>query len=193
MQLPYRLRISLKRLAYGGLGRGADGARVVEWLELQPGMKVADIGAGFGDFALRFASVVGSSGAVYAIDIDPDLRGEVTRRARERGFDQLTAVAARDSDPAMPEPVDLVFLSYSFHHLPDREHYFEGVLSLIRPGGRVVILETRPSLWTRLVGHATPPEDVVATMTAAGYERTATAGFVKGVSIQAFAPGDQRR
>jgi|AP12_2_1047962.scaffolds.fasta_scaffold27899_2 ubiquinone/menaquinone biosynthesis C-methylase UbiE len=193
MQLPHCIHIALKKLTYGGTGRGPDGARVVDWLELQPGMKIADIGSGFGDFAMRFAEAVGESGAVYAIDTDPDLREAVTRRARESGLDQLRAVAARDEDPAIPEPIDLVFLSFSYHHLPERVRYFESVRLRIRPGGRVVILESKPGLLSRLIGHATPAEEVAETMAEAGYQRSASADIVKGVSIQAFTPADQRR
>ena len=37
-------------------------------LELQPGMTVADVGAGFGAWTVRFAKFVGPSGRVFATD-----------------------------------------------------------------------------------------------------------------------------
>ena len=43
--------------------------RLVTLLRLQPGMKVADVGAGLGAWTLRFSQVVGPSGHVYATDI----------------------------------------------------------------------------------------------------------------------------
>jgi predicted methyltransferase len=38
-------------------------------LNLKPGMTVADVGAGFGAWTVRFAKVLGPSGRVYATDI----------------------------------------------------------------------------------------------------------------------------
>jgi ubiquinone/menaquinone biosynthesis C-methylase UbiE len=170
MRLPRPIRLAIKRLAYGGIGGGREGARVVEWLALRPRMSVADIGSGFGDFAFRFAAAVAPDGAVFAIDTDADLREEVAHRAAARGLAAVHVVAALDDDPTIPRPVDLVFLSASFHHLPDRPRYFERVRPVLRPGGRVAILEARPSRFSDFLGgHATDPAAVRATMETAGF------------------------
>lgn len=186
MQLPRWLRVRLKRLACGGVGGSSEGARVAASLGLQPGMRVADIGAGFGEFALRLASAVGRDGAVYAVDTDPDLREEVARAAARRGLPQVRPVAAKDDDASLPEPVDLVFLSSSFHHLPDPARYFERLRGHLRTGARVVILEPRPSRVTGLFGHSTPPEQVRSTLEAAGYRWLDRDDSVRWASLQRF-------
>jgi ubiquinone/menaquinone biosynthesis C-methylase UbiE len=186
MDVARSLRIRLKRLAYGGVGGGRDGERVVAWLGVGTGMRVADIGSGFGDFAVRFAAAVGPGGTVYAVDTDADLREEVARTAHRLGLAQLRTVAANDDDPGIPGPVDLVFLSSSFHHLPDRVRYFERIREDLRSGGRVAILEGRPSLFTGWFGHATAPDEVVATLTAAGFRRLGGADIVRFASLQTF-------
>lgn len=188
MQAPRALRIRLKRLAYGGIGGGRDGERVVAWLGVAPGMRVADIGSGFGDFAVRFAEAVGPTGVVYAVDTDADLREEVARSAARRGLGQLKPIPATEDDPKVPEPIDLVFLSSSFHHLHDPVPYFGRVRSLLRPGGRVAILEGRPSLLTGWFGHATEPAEIVSTLAAAGFRRLEGADIVRSSSLQTFAP-----
>ena len=188
MRLPRRLRLLLKRLAYGGIGGGKDGERVVAWIAPRPGMRIADIGSGFGDFAFRFARAVAPDGVVYAVDTDPDLRMEVDRRATERGLVNVRPVAASVDDPGVPEPVDLAFLSSSYHHLPDQRAYFTTLRPRIRPGGRVVILEGRPSLTSRFLGHATPPEEVRSTLEGAGFRRVDSADIVRWESLQSFEP-----
>jgi SAM-dependent methyltransferase len=188
VQLPRALRIRLKRLSSGGVGHGRDGERVVARLGLRPGMRVADIGAGFGDFAARFAMAVGREGRVLAVDVDPDLREEVARLARDRGLPQLDPVAASPDDPNLPEPVDLVFLASSFHHLPEQAAWFARLRTRLRPGATIAILEPRPTTLTGWFGHATRPDDVRATMEAAGYRRLWRDDLVRLASFQSFAP-----
>ena len=188
MRLPFAIRIRLKRLACGGIGGSRDGERVVRWLEIQPGLRVADIGSGFGEFAMRFANAVGPDGIVYAVDTDPDLRAAVAQAAQRRGLTRVRPIAASDDDPGIPEPVDLVFLSSSFHHLPDRLRYFHRLRELVLPGGRVAILEGRPGLISGRFGHSTRPEDVLATLQAAGYRRLDGAEIVSWASLQTFEP-----
>lgn len=190
VRLPRRLRVALKRLAYGGVGASDEGARAVEWLDIRPGSRIADIGSGFGAFAFRFARATGPSGVVYAVDTDPDLRDEVGRDAALRGLSQVRPVAAAEDHPSIPEPVDLVFLSSSFHHLPDRVAYFRAVRSLLRPGARVVILENRPGPLTGLFGHATDPAAVRSTLESAGFRAVASADLVRSAALQAFVPAD---
>ena len=189
MRLPRALRVFGKRLAYSGGASARERERVVAWLGLEPGMRVADIGAGLGGWAFAFARVVGSSGVVYAVDTDSDLREEVTREAARQGLTQLRPTEAAPDVPDLPEPVDLAFLSKSFHHLPDRVHYLERLRGQLRPGGRVVIIESRPGAGLRVPGHDTAPEEVRATMESARYRFVDTADLVSGSSVEAFSVG----
>ena len=56
---------------------------VVAQLGLVAGMKAADLGAGVGHFAIPLAQALGSSGKVYAIDIQKDLLGKLAESARK--------------------------------------------------------------------------------------------------------------
>ncbi|HZL96184.1 MAG TPA: SAM-dependent methyltransferase, partial [Vicinamibacterales bacterium] len=47
----------------------AEVPRLAELLELKPGMTVADVGAGFGAWSMRFARWLGPAGRVYATDV----------------------------------------------------------------------------------------------------------------------------
>lgn len=190
MQLPRPLRVRLKRFAHGGVGGSAAGERVVARLGIRPGMRVADIGSGFGEFAVRLAVAVGREGAVYAVDTDADLREEVAATARRLGLPQLSTVAAREDDPSLPGPVDLAFLSSSYHHLPDAGRYLERLRPNLAPGGRIAILEAKPSLLTGWFGHSTPPERVRSTLEAAGYELVERADVVRWAPLQVFTVRD---
>ena len=185
------LRLLAKRLAYGGGVSQQQRERVVSWLALEPGMKVADIGSGFGAYAFAFARVVGHAGVVYAVDTDADLRWQVAQDASGHDLHQVHPIEGQPDDPSIPEPVDLVFLSASFHHLSDRSRYFRQLRDCLRPGARVVIIESRPGSCLRVPGHATPPAEVRATLEAAGYLPAGHADIVAGASLQAFRTADQ--
>ena len=62
---------------------------VMAVLELEPGMAVADIGAGTGFFSMLFAREVGPAGKVYALDITPKFIDHIEKTAAELGLDNV--------------------------------------------------------------------------------------------------------
>jgi len=68
--------------------------RVIESLEIRPGSRVADIGAGDGYFVPYLSHAVGPEGRVYAVDVDPEKVEALEKRIREEGYPNVIAVAA---------------------------------------------------------------------------------------------------
>lgn len=115
---------------------------VVAALRLSEGQRVADIGAGSGYFALRFAHQVGSAGRVFAVDISRDMVAEVRRRAAEAGLRGVEAILAKPDDPLLPDgSVDLVFICDTWHHIEQREAYLTRLRRALAPGGRLAIVD----------------------------------------------------
>ena len=65
----------LKRFAYEGFARDSwqQPERVIEALGLEPGDRVADLGAGSGYFTLHLAQAVGPTGKVYGLDVTDEM------------------------------------------------------------------------------------------------------------------------
>ena len=82
---------------------------VITALALAPDAAVADIGAGTGYFAVRFAHMV-PRGRVYAVDLEPDMVRYLGERAKKAGLANLTPVQGAAGDPRLPAPVDLAIL-----------------------------------------------------------------------------------
>lgn len=108
--------LTLARLQQGMQSKGRswgnadDPQRDGEWatrellaqLDLAPGMKVADVGAGAGYFARKIAEAVGPEGLVFATDADLWAASKL-RELQESA--ELTQLRPMHVDPAMPLPI----------------------------------------------------------------------------------------
>jgi arsenite methyltransferase len=180
-----RLPGPIRRLLYAGgtrRDRLRDPDAVIAALDLRPGMIVGDLGPGVGHFTLRMARAVEPDGVVYALDASRATLDDLRQAAEDRGITTLRAVPVRRDRLEIPEPVDLLFVSATYHHLQDPTSYFAEARAYLRPGGRVAILESRrDGLLARWHGrHASSPRRILREMTAAGYRLTATHDVVRG-------------
>ncbi len=180
----------LKRCSYEGWGRDdwQQPERVVEALALEPGARVADLGSGGGYFTFRLARAVGPAGKVYAVDVDADLNAYVAERAQEEGLANIQVVLAEYADPKLPEPVDLLFTSNTYHHLEDRARYFANAKQYLRPHGRIAILELSEAPSWFLPSHTTSAETIRSEMQAAGYHVVEAHDFLSRQHFLVFAP-----
>jgi len=163
---------------------------VVQALELAPDAVVADVGAGSGYFSERFSRLL-PTGHVYASDVQDEMLARLDARVTKRELANVTVVRAGFDDPGLPERCcDLVFFSSVYKEILDRVGYMTRVRRLLRPGGRVAILEFRPD-----APGAGPPREIRLTpgrieaeLVAAGFELLQSHDFVAPESFQIFAP-----
>ena len=90
-------------------------------------MRIADLGAGTGIFTVPFAEAAASTGKVYAIDVDAGLLAIVAEKAKTAGVTNIETIVAGANDPNLPEPVDLLFICDTMHHLPNQAELREAV------------------------------------------------------------------
>ncbi len=151
---------------------------VIGALALKPDAVVADIGAGTGYFATRFAHMV-PKGQVYAIDTEPDMVNHLSERARRDGLANLAAVKGEPADARIPAPADLIIMVDVFHHVDDRVRYFAKLRASLKTGGRLAIIDFRidspegPPRAARIA-----PEQVKAELARAGYTLVGEHGFL---------------
>ena len=126
--------------------------RVLAALELRPGHTVADIGAGTGYFTVRLARAPGVA-KVFAVDIEPSMVEYVRKRAAKEDLRNVVVVQAGSDRSNLPEPVDLVLIVDTFHHIPNRAAYFRELKKSLKPSGRVAIVDFRKG------APAGPPEE----------------------------------
>lgn len=111
---------------------------------VRPGMTVVDVGCGMGFFAIPMARMVGESGRVIAVDLQPQMLSTLRRRAEAAGVHQRirTHRCAADS-LVLSETADFVLAFAMVHEVPDRERLLGEIKNLLRPGAKVFIAEPR--------------------------------------------------
>jgi ubiquinone/menaquinone biosynthesis C-methylase UbiE len=154
---------------------------VLKALALRPGEVVADIGAGAGYFALRFASAVGEKGRVYAVDVSPDMVRHLNRRLRDAGVRNVVTVLSDPDDPLLPDAsVDRFVIVDTWHHIEDQAKYLGLLKRMLKPGGQVVHIDfqKRDLPVGPPVGMKIAREDVVKQMEGAGFRLAGEHGFL---------------
>jgi cyclopropane fatty-acyl-phospholipid synthase-like methyltransferase len=142
---------------------------VIRSLALPPDALVADIGSGTGYFAVRLARAV-PRGHVYGADLEPDMVKYLAERARREALANLTSVQAAPDSARLPQPVDLVVVLNTYHHIARRPDYFRRLRESLRAGGRVAIIDFLPDAPAGPPRHARIPATVVKEeMGQAGY------------------------
>jgi SAM-dependent methyltransferase len=147
--------------------------QVIDALALTPNAKVADVGAGTGYFAARIAKRI-PNGVVYAVDVEPDMVRFLGDRAKKDSLQNLRAVLSAADDAKIPEPVDLVLVVDTYHHIPNRKAYF----AKIQATKLAIIDFTRASPMGPPPEHRIPPESVDAELAAAGWHRSGAHDFL---------------
>lgn len=161
---------------------------VIRALSLKEDARVADIGAGTGYFTVRLARAA-PKGTIFAADIEPDMVRHLAHRAKGEGLANIRAVQAAPASPNLPEPVDLVLVVDTYHHIARRADYFRKLKASLRAEGRVAIidfkLDARHGPPRR---HRLSAERIAAEMKKAGYRLARTHDFLPDQSFLVFTP-----
>lgn len=153
-------------------------ARVIDALQLKSGQLVADIGAGTGYFTVRLAKSPAAP-RVYAVDIEPSMVEYVKQRAVREGLKNVVAVQAGADRTNLPEPVDLVLVVDTYHHIPNRVAYFTALKTRMKQGARLAIVDFRknspegPPVEFRFT-----PDQISAELAEAGFSLQASHDFL---------------
>ena len=159
--------------------------RVLDICDIQPGMRVADVGAGTGFYSRLFASATGPDGWVYAVDLSPKFAAHINEQAQSGGVENLTTVLCTDRSIRLPPAsVDRVFICDTYHHFEYPQKTLASIHRALKPGGVLIVIdfERIPGVSREFIlGHVRAGKDVFRKeIEAAGFT------FDKEVSVPAF-------
>ena len=109
------------------------------------GMTVLEPGPGMGFFTLQLARMVGASGHVVVVDIQPRMLDGLKRRAAKAGLlDRLDARLAQPHSMGLSDLAGTVDFALAFavvHEMPDAGSLFAEVSQVLKPGAHLLLAE----------------------------------------------------
>ena len=125
---------------------------IMRALKLQPGMWVADVGAGTGLFTRLFAPQVLPEGRVFAVDISAEFIRNINRLTKQLGQTNVVGVVnSQTSLQLHPQSIDLAFVCDTYHHFEQPRAMLRSIYSSLKHGAKLVIIDYR-----RLPGDSSP-------------------------------------
>jgi len=118
-------------------------SRVLDRLELAPGMSCLDLGCGAGDVMIALGRRVGPSGSVLGVDTDADLGLRVAHELNKTGISNFSFL---DADITTPESLptelfDATSTRFLLIHLQDPVAALRTMWDLTKPGGVLVAFD----------------------------------------------------
>lgn len=150
----------LARVA-GMISGGAllDPARVIDNLNIMPGMKIADFGCGTGHFTILMGKRVGENGRITAIDVQEAPLESVRTRSREAGLANIDAIRANlevlGSTRLNDGSQDMVFLANVLFQSNKKDLIIKEAYRVVKSGGQLVMVE-----WKKGAGGFGPPDNL---------------------------------
>lgn len=118
---------------------------VANALRAEPGMKVADFGAGQGAHMDAFSRLVGPTGRAYLVDVQRPLVDRLATLAHRWGFTNVDPLWADLETPRATgladASVDRVLVSHVLFQVDDRAAVLAEAARVLKPGGRVLVVE----------------------------------------------------
>lgn len=120
---------------------------VMELAGVEPGMTVADIGAGNGYYTVRLSEKVGEDGRVLAQDIDRTAIERLGRRVERQRIDNVSIQPGSLDDPHLPKgSFDRIFMVHMYHEIGEPYALLWRMWPALREGGQVVVVDVdRPT------------------------------------------------
>ena len=118
--------------------------RAIDLLDLRPGARVLDVACGTGaNFAL-IEQRIGPSGDLVGVDVTPQMLNQARARVARAGWSN---VRLREGDVCelgtarLGEPFDAAVCTLGLSVIPQWQRAWEAMVSSVRPGGRLAIMD----------------------------------------------------
>ena len=132
-------------VAQSAQDNAADAARLITLLDVREGSIVGEVGAGDGELTIALAKHVGTAGRVYTNELNKDRLAALRKKVDRAGLPNVTAVEGREKESGFADQCcDAIFMRNVYHHFGDPPAMNGSLLTSLKPGGRLVIIDFTP-------------------------------------------------
>lgn len=113
-------------------------------LGVKPGMSICDMGCGNGFHTLKMAEMVGKTGTIFGVDVQPEMLKFMRERFEEQGIENVIPILGSFHNPHLPKnSVDMILLVDVYHEFSHPEYMLKSMRDALKPDGVIVLLEYR--------------------------------------------------
>ena len=149
-------------------------------MQVKPGMKVGEVGAGSGALSRFLAEKVGPDGHVYANELEDKMLAYMRERAAKEGITNLTVIKGTPTSTGFdPGSLDAIAVVYAFSFFDKPSEMLQSMHASLKSGGVMLVVDI-PS---EQVGSAMVGADadaVIALASQQGFTRAGENGVVPG-------------
>ena len=149
-------------------------------MQIKPGMKVGEVGAGSGALSRFLAEKVGPDGHVYANELEDKMLAYMRERAAKDGITNLTVVKGTPTSTGFdPGSLDAIAAVYSYSFFDKPSEMLQSMHASLKPGGVLLIVDI-PSEQVGAAMVGADADAVVALAAQHGFTRAGENGVVPG-------------
>lgn len=167
---------------------------LIKALKLKSGDTVCDMGCGNGYYTLKMAKLVGKTGRILAVDIQPEMLHLLELRCKEYGVGNVEPVQGTVADPKLPDAeVDLILLVDVYHEFSYPEQMLRAMRKALKPHGRLALVEFRledPSVPIKLE-HKMSKEQIMKEIPPSGFKLVEEFEKLPWQHVMFFEPAEQ--
>ena len=111
---------------------------------INEGMRVLDIGCGPGFFSIELAKMIGSSGKVFAVDLQEGMLQKIRDKIKSTELEErITLIKSEQDKFTVPEKVDFILAFYMVHEVPDKNKLFMDLINVLDDKGQFLLVEPK--------------------------------------------------
>lgn len=123
-------------------------ADVIRALAIRPGMRIADVGAGTGYFAIPMAQAAGAGGKVFAVDLQSEMLDMLREKLRAPGAPRNIKLiqGAASQTTLSSKSVEVLLIANVWHELENHAAALQEAARILTTGGTLALLDWRPDM-----------------------------------------------
>jgi ubiquinone/menaquinone biosynthesis C-methylase UbiE len=111
---------------------------------IKSGDTAIDLGCGPGFFTIPMARLVGDTGRVIAVDLQPQMLAHIRRKAQKKKLlDRIELHQCGPGSLNLTAEADFILAFYMVHEVPDADSFFKETRAILKKGGHLLIVEPR--------------------------------------------------